>query len=217
MRALPAAALLLLPLVASGTPAPDPLAAQPMRGPFKRIRDFCKDCRSEGEHLRVKKPPAPFLDIRVVASGDPKARPTPSNQRRHYLAVRLDSGWWLHDLGFSGVICGGESQSWVSLHPLTLEARDVIPGGAPEILLTTDEGVMGDGVQIDDRRLHVCGVGVGPGSVPACATLLHYRFTGSAQGSWDLAVDFEKDGTLTLKDGSGAPPAATKRYTLTLP
>jgi hypothetical protein len=204
-RALaPLAAVLLAAGAAAGDPAPKPaptpVAAQPLEGPYRSIDGFCPGCQVE---RRLEGTPRPFREVRVVASGDPRARPTPSNQQQIWLAIRTDRGWWGLELGFRGVICGGDHESFVSLRVDGLDVDRRAGAPAPWLVVGTDGGVLGsppDGrtVQVDDRRMILCAVG--PGGRPSCATFHVRRRTGSAVTGWERSVRMPGDGTVILVD-----------------
>lgn len=179
---------------------PAPLLGEPMQGPFATPDAVCKRCR---DALTVARPAAPFLEARILVSGDPKRRPSRSNPNRHYIAARLPSGWWLREIGSDTTMCGvGEISVMVFEH--RLETADLLPGGGAEILVETDQTTL-DGernAQVDDRRLHVCGVGTSGG--PSCTLLHTYHFTGGAAESWDTPVTFRKDGVVVQRGQAGA-------------
>jgi len=183
-------------------PAPKPVVlpsaglVQPMDGPYADVTQVCAPCTTTA---RLRHPGAPLREVRLIFAGDGAARPTPSNQLRHWLAVRTDAGWWLLDLGFSGVICGGESQTFVSLSPCGLVAHDVVGDRAPEVELDVETSVGGG--EVRDLRHDVCGLD--RRGTPACASLFVRRYADRALEGWDWALTLRRDGSFRLDDRSG--------------
>jgi hypothetical protein len=130
----------------------------------------------------------------------PAAAPTPSNQLRHWLAIRTDRGWWLQELGWSGVICGGHSQSSISLGASNLVAKDVLGDAAPEVLLDLSETVIGRDHELQDLHRYVCALG--SNGAPRCAALFLRRIEDSVADSWDYALTIDRDGTAHLRKDS---------------
>jgi hypothetical protein len=202
--ALPPLALCLAALApaAAADPAPRPVVVrsadvvQAMDGPYADVTQVCAPCTTTA---RLRHPGAPVREARLIFSGDSAARPTPSNQLRHWLAVRTDAGWWLLELGFSGVICGGRSQSFVSLGGRGLVAHDVIGDRAPEVELDVESSV-GSG-RIRDLHHDVCAVG--SDGTPRCASLFVRRYTDRALDGWDYRLTLRRDGSFRLADRSG--------------
>jgi len=193
----------------AGAPSQDlvPLTGEAMRGPFAKLSAACADCSASmtaPERRVVPKPAAPFLEVRVIVSGDLKEKPSYSTPRRHYLAARLASGWWLHEIGYAAAATGrNESTRMVSEQ--RLETADVLPGGGAEILVETKETTHSGGrvrSQIDDRHLHICGVGTS--GRPSCTEVHTYRFVGHMADSWDTTVSFLKDGTVVQAGEAGS-------------
>ena len=103
------------------------------------------------------------------------------------------------DLGFSGVICGGRSQTFVSLAPTHLVAHDVLGDRAPEVELDVETSVGAGRI----RDLHHAVCGVGPRGIPSCADLFVRRYADSVLDGWDDALAIRRDGSVRLDDRSG--------------
>jgi hypothetical protein len=198
LLAVPSTALATLP----GAPAPpaDPqrtsLLPEAMKGPFASLAAACRDCR---DSRAVQRPAAPFLEVRIVVSGDFTRPPSQANPNTHVLAARLASGWWLREIGIARSMHGRESEIHKSLYEHRFETADVLPGGGAEVLIETRETIHGEeAAQVDNHRLHVCGVGAS--GRPSCTVLHTYHFTGSSAGLWDTPAVFRKDGTIVLAD-----------------
>ena len=179
---------------------PTPLVGEPMQGPFATVEAACKRCR---DSRTVARPAAPFLEARILVSGDLKQRPSRSNPNRHYVAARLQSGWYLREIGSDTTMCG-EGEISVMVFEDRLETTNLLPGGGAQILVeasqTTRDGERNS--QVDDRRLHLCGVGAS--GRPSCTSLHTYHFTGRAAESWDTPVTFRKNGVVVQAGQAGA-------------
>jgi len=207
-RTAAAALTALVPLLAGGLGgtgqsargAVTPLLAEPMKGPFASLGAACPDCRSTRS---IEKPSAPYLEVRILMSGDPTKPPSLSESSTHHLAVRLASGWWLHALGTEHTICGGSSETHFSVSEGDVRIADVLPARGAELLVEMRETAHNyeTSRQIDDRRLHVCGVGAS--GRPSCTELHTYHFPGSAADGWDMTVSFRRDGTMVQAGRSG--------------
>jgi hypothetical protein len=175
------------------------VAVPAMSGPYNDLTQVCAPCTTTAQ---VKNPGAPLRELRVIFAGDASVMPTPSNQLRHWLAIRTDAGWFLQDLGFSGVICGGRSQSSVSLSASGLAAKDVLGDAAPEVSLDVDTDVIGGGPQIRDRKHYVCALG--SNGTPRCAELFVRRYADRVEDSWDYTLTVTRAGAVHMtKDSYG--------------
>ena len=183
----------------AATAAADPLVAPALDGPYDDLTQVCAPCTTTAKSKQVG---GAMREARVIFAGDASVAPTPSNQLRHWLAIRTDRGWWLDDLGFSGVICGGRSQSSVSLGASNLLAKDVLGDSAPEVLLDVAETVMGRDHEIQDLHRYVCALGAN--GAPRCAALFVKRQADRVEDSWDYTLTIDRDGTARLtKDSYG--------------
>jgi len=213
-----AALTFLVPLLAGGAalarrPVRTPLRAEAMKGPFASLPAACPDCRSTQS---VTKPAAPYLDVRILVSGDPTQPPSLSNSSTHHLAARLASGWWLHEIGTEHTICGGDSQTHFSVSEGAVRTADVLPARGAELLVETRQTARNDEArrQIDDRRLHICGIGAT--GRPSCTELHTYHFPGSAAAGWDMTVSFWRDGTM-VEAGRDGGLDAERLYQVAFP
>ena len=177
--------------------AADPLVAPALDGPYNDLTQVCAPCTTTARSTSVG---GAIREARVIFAGDASVAPTPSNQLRHWLAIKTDRGWWMQDLGFSGVICGGRSQSSVSLGASALIAKDVLGDSAPELLLDVAETVMGRDHEIQDLHRYVCALG--SNGAPRCAALFLRRRADRVEDSWDYTLTIDRDGTAHLRKDS---------------
>ncbi len=177
--------------------AADPLVAPALDGPYNDLTQVCAPCTTTA---RLKSVGGAMREARVIFAGDASVPPSPSNQLRHWLAIKTDRGWWLQDLGFSGVICGGRSQSSVILGASALVAKDVLGDATPELLLDVDQTVLGRDHEVQDRHRYVCALG--SNGAPRCAALFLRRVTEKSDDSWDYTLTIDRDGTAHLRKDS---------------
>ena len=203
--------VIIATVISASAAAADPLAMPAVAGPYNDLTIVCAPCTTSAKAKQVA---APIKEVRLVFSGDADVAPTPSNQLRHYLAIRTDRGWFMQDLGFSGVICGGRSQSAVHLYAHDVKIGDVIGDAAPEVELDVDNDVIGREGQIDDRHHLICAFDAN--GTPHCADLFVARRAASSADSWDytLAID-RKAHTVALTHDTYGHLDAT--FTLALP
>ena len=212
MRTLLVCALVALSAAASGSPAS--LATTRFVGPFATMEAACPGC---GARDAIRKPPAPWLEVRVLMEGDLSRPPSRDNVMHHYLAVRLPSGWWRQEIGrdidFEGAI--------TTSFPRSPQARDVLPGTGAELtievgqttLVPSEDGTQAS--QTDRRTLHICGVG--PSGAPSCTAVETYLFAGGASGSRDTPASFSKAGEVVVAGKIDGLPANPRRYRVDFP
>ncbi|HEX3906248.1 MAG TPA: hypothetical protein VH853_25730 [Polyangia bacterium] len=215
MRILFACTLIALSASASAAPAlPSSLATTRFAGPFASMEAACPGC---GARDAIRKPPAPWLEVRVLMAGN-LARPlSPGNSVHHYLAVHLRSGWWTQEIGrnvdFEGAI--------TTSSPRSPEARDVLPSVGAELTIEVRQTTQVPGEdgeapsQTERRTLHICGVG--PSGAPSCTAVETYRFAGQASGSLDTPVSFNKAGEIVVAGKIEGLPAVPRRYRVDFP
>ena len=180
-----------------GSAAGDPLVAPALDGPYTDLTQVCAPCTTTA---KLKQVGGAIREARVIFAGDASVAPTPSNQLRHWLAIKTDRGWWLQDLGSSGVICGGRSQSSVSLGASDLIAKDVLGDAALEVLVDVDQTVIGGEHEIQDLHRYVCALGAN--GTPRCAPLFLRRRADRVEDSWDYTLTIARDGTARLRKDS---------------
>ena len=204
----------ILALTAAANAAPPSLATTRCAGPFSTLEAACPRC---GARDAIRKPLAPWLEVRVLTQGDLSRPPSRENVMHHYLAVRLPSGWWTQEIGRDVDFEGAITTSF----PRSPEARDVLSGAGAELtievgqttLVPTEDGTHPS--QTDRRTMHICGVG--PSGAPSCTAVETYRFTGRARGSRDTPVSFSKAGEVVVSgqiDGQANKP---RRYRVDFP
>jgi hypothetical protein len=155
---------------------PGALEAVPLEGPFASIAEYCKKLEAkdadepcdagDNPFAETRLPAAaPWMEVRVFVGG---------YEELCNLAIRTHAGWWVAE-GFAECkLMGGRWDRNVS--PEGGELRDVVPGGAPELLLrwATEETFNvsdpdGEAMTIHgvtSRKLLVCGIG--PSKAPSC-------------------------------------------------
>ncbi|HEY2594481.1 MAG TPA: hypothetical protein VGK33_11320 [Chloroflexota bacterium] len=212
MRTLLACALVALSASASAAPAP--LATTRCAGPFATLAAACPGC---GARDAIRKPLAPWLEVRVLTQGDLSRPPSRENVMHHYLAVRLPSGWWTQEIGRDVDFEGAITTSF----PRSPEARDVLPGPGAELTIEVGQTTLvpsEDGThpsQTDRRTMHICGVG--PSGAPSCTAVETYWFAGRASGSLDTPVSFSKAGEIVVAGQFDGRPTKPRRYRVDFP
>lgn len=151
----------------SGAPPDTFVAAEAYAGPAATIQAACAEegVKCKAKKLKKKpKPVAPYVDLGLIGR---KGEGT----FEEYLGIQTDKGWYLFELFSWGTGYGGRG----SLKLTSVEIRDVVPGGSPEVLVTgkrvtssesSSYGRHGD----KEELLWVCGVG--PSGAPSCAEIL---------------------------------------------
>jgi hypothetical protein len=173
------------------------IVAAAMAGPYHDLTQVCAPCTTTARLTAVA---APLREVRVIVDGDLDAAPALSNQNRHWLAIRTAAGWYLADLGTSGMICGGRAQSLILRSATGLVAHDVLGTAAAEVELDVDVDIIGGGPQVRDRHHWVCSLGAG--AVPRCADLFVRRYAAHSADSWDYTLTLSRKGVAHLHDDS---------------
>jgi tetratricopeptide (TPR) repeat protein len=209
----------LLGLDAKAAAELDPITPRPLDGPFPSLAAYCKEpARREGcDEPAEEGGAAPKLvcDPRPV-DGSPKTRSVvvfrvscteeaPDVTFTHLaLGYQVDGKWWvLPDLE---EMLESMRQTEV-LERVSIETKDVVPGGAAELLVRTEVGFDYRGMsQRTTKHLRV--VGVGPGKTPSAtgAILVEQQSSESDEEGNDLGSDgaaldvgFLPDGQLEIK------------------
>jgi hypothetical protein len=160
----------------------------------------------------------PYLDIRGFISGCVETLGFDGPLGASYnLAVLLSEGWYV-----APRVVSTASDDIVLLSNSEFSLRDVIPGGAPEILLTVHS--TRDFMHHAETLVYLVVAGIGPSgkpsAIPGMAIGYLYPFAAVAAQSrarWPLV------GTLELSDaprevhGIAVPPMPQGRYSLRLP
>lgn len=136
----------------------DPLRPQAMQGPFASLQAYLDeheilDARSPA----LATPRPPYLAARALVSHSEVS-----------IAVQLAAGWFVGQVDFIGAGARHEGELTV----LALEAKDVLPGGAPELRIhfverSSEREPGGSGSDTDASWLAL--VGVGPSGRPSVA------------------------------------------------
>jgi hypothetical protein len=215
VRTLLTCALVALSASASAAPAsPASLATTRCAGPFATLAAACPGC---GARDAIRKPPAPWLEVRVLTQGDLSRPPSRENVTHHYLAARLPSGWWTQEIGRDVDFEGAITTSF----PRSPAARDVLPGAGAELTIEVGQTTLvpsEDGTppsQTDRRTMHICGVG--PSGAPSCTEVETYWFAGQASGVRDTPVSFSKAGEVVVGGQVAGRPSKPRRYRVDFP
>jgi hypothetical protein len=214
---------------AATTVAKELLRPQPLAGPFPTLTAYCDAQRAEWRDPDLKcfldaprpecaqeqttaLPIAPLLEVRLISVGYSCG-----------LAIRLASGWFVHD---TDSIAGDRNST--RLHSVELAPDG--PEGRPELLVHVDHARWWlDSKQNDwlvcTNSVLVCGIG--PTEKPACTSLLPIEWaeycniggddersvSGLPRWKWRMAVSLIDGGKLSvrLKAGKLAPRAQAKK------
>lgn len=155
-------------------PPPDTFVATPaVAGPEATLEAACAAEDTTCKPKKLNKKPklvAPYLGLGLVERTGYESRET-------FLGIQTDAGWHLFELNSWGTAYGGTG----SLKLRKVAIRDVVPGGAPEIVLTgtrkqSNESSSYTIYGTTEELLWVCSVGAS--GAPSCAEVL-------------LAIDFK--------------------------
>lgn len=216
---------------------PARLAAVPMTGPFTDLAAFCTRLKAErpdydaftcdpastelGDYTGASTAPpvAPYTEVRVLAAmGEPA-------DTLYNLAVRLPDGWYVAE-ELARAYNPGAFGIFEAIDKATLEVKDVVPGGAPEVVYQythhrSDEDAGIAEVETNEGRyLVVCGGSPKPSCVGPLLVGAHDERSVIGEGdggkhetfdrAWDLSVTFTPDGSLSIVPVTGTPPADVK-------
>jgi hypothetical protein len=247
-------------VLGSAAIADETWVAKPMEGPFPSLEAYCKTLKRKpptkadsddgfgpwrdlcytAADAKPKTLAAPYLEVRTFTSsavqdnrdGTPRGGPWGVE---YNLGVRLASGWYvahdvLHDDRGNGWYC--ES----SVHARELAVRDVIPGGAPEIVLIARSGCECKNDRYNEGLTSLVVAGMGPLGKPSAiaGVVIEQDFVVAHQEvdppddlpkkpkRQRLRVDWSPDGAVTLTGpvkwlGKGGPTTAPGRYVIQLP
>jgi hypothetical protein len=235
----------LLALDPAAAAALDPFAPRPLDGPFKTIAAWCKkqpkpeipdedkaetgdttswDCgdferNSEDKSkapLALDKPPAPYAAVRLVAvkTGSKCEADDGCPGVEMHLAIKTKEGWFVSKT-IEEVDSAFRSSNKLDISSLAV--RDVLPGGAPEVVLEyTWKGYSyGGGMETSSESDKLCVAGLGASGRPSVtAAILKRRFSDDAPMSDDseekevkveysFELKFLPTGELEVKSGRG--------------
>lgn len=208
--------------LAPGAAPPEALEAEKLAGPFASIAAYCKQLRRDDPDEPCDGGENPFADTKL-----PKAPPwkavrvfVAGYEEACNLAVQTDAGWWVAE-GFAECkLMGGRWDR--DVEPQDGELADVLPGGAPELLLRwgtqesyNDSDPESETMTIDfqsRKLLYVCGIGAS--KAPSCLGPVVTELTHSTasdppskrdppEKSWKVDATFA-GGVLVLAATSGA-------------
>lgn len=128
------------------------------------------------------------------------------------LALQYDGGWYEHHLG--EVVHDDQTDHTITVR--SIRVKDVVPGGAPELLVEVfehDHGAIGGPGEsvVDTEYLHVCGIGAS--NLPSCVVTeiaddikspVHER-------AYRLAWRFDKAGRFVTRARGAWPRRLSRR------
>jgi hypothetical protein len=135
-------------------------------GEVAKMRCTCKPKAIEKGLL--KKPPAPYRSVRIFQSGCERGGGMSDNNFVDViLAVQLADGfyWETLDTSESGHYC------WETFQLVELAVRDVVPGGAPEIVVRWSENHECRSGEADLEQ-HLRVLGIGPSGKPSITPII---------------------------------------------
>jgi hypothetical protein len=148
-------------------PPPDAfVAATAVAGPEATMEAACaaEDMKCTKRKLKTPKLAAPYTGLGLI---ERKGYAT----REHFLGIQTEKGWHLFELLAWGTDYGGTG----SLKIKSVKLTDVVPGGAPELLVTGTRKTSNESSSYTrygstEELLWVCGVG--DSGAPSCAEVL---------------------------------------------
>jgi hypothetical protein len=214
----------LAKLDAAAAAALDPFVPQPM-SEDESLQSFCKfendynrkqaaeedkeldagaakmtcSCSQKAIEKGSAKPKPPYLDVRIIKSRCERGNHSFENV---FLALKLAAGW------FTEQIASVEQTHycWQDFNPGSLEVSDVVPGGAPEILVRwTEEGGCRSGEASSSTHLRVAGLG--PSGKPSITPTIDLGEESSGGDDEEIAKVLEAgfdQGQLVIKNKKGA-------------
>lgn len=140
------------------------VAAEAEAGPEPTLRTACatEDATCKARKLKHKpKLAAPYRGLGLIERRDHQAR-------QELLGIQTDAGWYVFELLSWGTAYGGRG----SLTIRSIELRDAVPGGAPEVIVAgkrtwSNESSSYTVYGATEELLWVCGVGAS--KAPSCA------------------------------------------------
>ena len=148
--------------------APVPSSVTARQPLLIRALEPAEPCR--GRTVVSTKPTPPYLAVSICAEREPSTAPG-GMLTSFSLRVRTAAGWYSAALGEAGVVGGFSGYFVRAFSDPRLALTQVVPGGAPEIVIRFSDG---------SESLTVCGAG--PSGTLSCAAA---AITGSSQrGRW---------------------------------
>jgi hypothetical protein len=130
------------------------------------------------------------------------------------LAVQYDGKWFVHRIGHISHPSSNDAKQTYKVRSITV--KDVVPGGAPELLVEVSElDHQGIGGSVESRatreRLHVCGIGAS--GAPSCvdAVVAEDEKNSVYKRKYGLAQSFDKKGRIVLRAKAPWPRDLAKR------
>jgi hypothetical protein len=184
--------------------AADPLAPQPLAGPFVTIEAFCTAAKPDRCFLEgpaLSKPTAPWSAARLIQTGAP-------DDRAVRLAIRAGTGWFV-------TRPSGETSPDVAPIEVKSEGR-ALTARWVQGWVAADRPDAVRWAQHCTEKLMVCGVGAT--GRPSCTPAISVRDGGcksadqpaSIEWDWTLDVHLLSDGKLQVGGKTGAPPKEAK-------
>ncbi|MFH1434783.1 MAG: hypothetical protein ABIJ56_03610 [Pseudomonadota bacterium] len=164
-----------------------------MQGPKPTMNELCGGCKEDKELTPL--PEGPYKSVKLVYNEWDSPSPGPMLNDTYALAVQTSEGWFVKThLGTAGILCGGKSLFHVGFTFESWEIRDIIPGGAPELLVEWKGSANG----IRDEFLLICGIG--PSKKPSCIGpyMPKRNHPDGYSKSWESKVVFLPGGRLEL-------------------
>ncbi len=203
MKGILAVALLCVATTARADlgPPPDTFVAEAAAmGPAPTIMEACAEpeIRCKKKKLKKAKLVAPYLGLGLI-----ERRTT--DQREEHLGIQTDAGWYLFPLLSWGTSYGGKA----TLKITSVKIKDVVPGGAPEVLVTGKRNTSSESSSYQrhgdkEELLWVCGIG--DSGAPSCVEVVLARDStpsdmeeGATRYKFRLGYKFTADGKLTRK------------------
>jgi hypothetical protein len=177
----------------SAAAAFDPFAPRAMLGPFPSLKAVYDSFEAAhrvsdprpSENKALKSPPAPWREVQVLATQDPPPDgETDSRYVEYTLAARTAAGWFACGEPFASAINTGRHMGSIGIDELA--ARDVIAGGAPEIVVRYGEQeceTQEDGEWCSDTEQLVL-AGVGASGKPSCTQSILVEYYPTDGGEW---------------------------------
>ncbi len=232
----------------------DPLKPIALSGPYAKLDDWCKAAKADSSFLQTtvclssidkKSPPygvegqfeasavaAPYLAVRLVVAAAPlffdegSAAPATfegSGEALYHVAIQTKKGWYVTEEGIY-VYNPGAFGIYNDLSIKSIEVKDAIPGGQPEVLISysfdSRDSDMAGAIAYYASSEETILCGVGPSGAPSCTNPLTLKMVSgvdtslwdeaelgpapekSSEAEWSLSLSFLADGQLELKQGS---------------
>lgn len=239
----------LAKLDASAAARFDPFNPIALNGPYKTLDDWCKvaladqsfieanGCFTKADNieglpelLKGVKASAPYKEVSVVgayhAMYQEEGKPAEFQglgEVLYQLALKTDKGWYVVPNGLY-VYNPGAFGIFQSFVPTSIEIKDAIPGGQPEVLFsyeyqTSDHDMAGAILYYaNTKETVICGVGAS--GAPSCTNPIVTQSTDgvdtslwdtadlgplpekSSESQWTLSLSFTTDGQIEVKQGT---------------